>query len=1220
MLGQRFFQRGNKTLQPVQGSLMMPQQYVAAPQQPMMVMQPGQVMQQPVQMPMQMVPAGYQQAVPMQPAPAVQQPTMQQPTPGDVDPNAVLNSSMDPTKREGLDILTHLSQRSSQAIFKAANQATQQKVPYIDTEHVLYGLLFDGQLFNFLKEARVDPITIQKEVESHFEPGNFAGQPQFSPRVKRVLELAYSTSRSINAAFVAPEHLLVGLIEEGEGIAALVLRKVGLDAQKLKTMLATQEQSKTMVGAKGQKESALADFTQDITAKAKEGKLDPVIGRSTEIERAIHILSRRTKNNPALIGEAGTGKTAIVEGLAQRIVSGSVPQDLAHKRILSLDLMALVAGASKRGEFEDRLKHIIKELQMSTGQIILFIDEMHNIIGAGGGEGTMDAGNILKPYLARGEIQVIGTDTIDEYRKYIEKDPALERRFQPVLVPEPSVEDAIAMIKGIRDKYEAFHKVKISDQAVEAAVKLSSRYIGDRFLPDKAVDLIDEAASLKRLPAISLPEEIKTLQTQLLHIQQEKADAEKANNKGKLVQAQKDLETANGHLTELVQKFEKQRGSTTNVVEEGEIEQIVSQWTNIPITRLTESESEKLLHLEDKIHQRLIDQQGAVNAVAEAVRRGRAGLKASKRPIGSFLFLGPTGTGKTELAKTLAEALFGSEDLMIRLDMTEYMEKHEVAKLIGAPPGYVGYEEGGQLTEAVRRKPYSVVLLDEVEKAHPDVFNILIQILEDGRLTDNKGHTISFKNTILICTSNLGSNLIQAEDLGDVTVQNIQAAGGADSRAASEAAAAKAKASGKAATANEKFAALTKKLMDELKKFFRPELLNRFDEIIVFKPISRADMVKITEIQLAGTQKLLQEQNLSIEVSDSAKKHLAEIGYDPVYGARPLRRLIQQQIENSISTLIIKQEVKEGDTVLVNFQNGQFVFSKKQQENANASGQANAKQTPQILSTAVAPASATQTASTAKGGPGTQNNKPAPLNGTAAHGVAMATAEALSQAGQPTPAQQKPDELGSPAPVQAEIDELAKTAQSSPSTETPTVQSPPEQPTSQPVTEPVPPSPASAPPDATKADDSQAQPVSTVGTSSVSNVIPAPTDDKPQAAPQEKPSEDLNSPAKPDITASSPTDTSPKAEEPLSTPPTTTGSQEPTMPSASESAIPTSVAASPDAAKPDDDKSKAFFENQKRFLDQMADGPKPQDDGTAKQPATGGADTITLDDAKPQTS
>lgn len=958
MIGQRFFSKGNKVLQPQVGQVMAPQpgQFAqpmptATPQgyvpvapavqgyaqaQPMMVQQ-GTM--QPIAQPMMVQPVVNQPSQAPQmanPAAAMPQPAESQVTVGD--------SSIDPSKRSGMDMLTHLSQRSSQGLMKAANKAGQLQLPYIDTEHLLYGLLFDGQFFTFLKDLGISAVTIQHSLETNFQNGNYQGQPQFSPRVKKVLELSYAFSQQVNANFINPEHLLLGLIEEGEGIAAQMLTANNVTSQMVRDAAVKDQQvqhDQAAVAEGGEKKPTLTDFTVDFTAKAKEGKLDPVVGRSNEIERTIHILSRRTKNNAALVGEAGTGKTAIVEGLAQRIAQGTVPPDLAHKRLLGLDLMSLVAGASKRGEFEERLKLIIKEVTAANGEIILFIDEMHNIIGTGGGgEGSMDAGNILKPYLARGEIQVIGTDTTAEYHRYIEKDPALERRFQTVTIPEPSQDEAIEMLHGLRNKYEAYHKVKISDEALEAAVKLSARYIGDRFLPDKAIDLIDEASASKRLPAISLPEEIKSMQTQVARIEHDRQEAVKSNNKAKQIQTQKDLEAVNAKMTDLAQRFNRMKGTQTNIVEPSDLEEIVARWTGIPIQKLTESESEKLLNMEERIHKRLIGQEGAVSAVTEAVRRGRSGLKAAKRPIGSFLFLGPTGTGKTELAKTLAETLFGSEDLMIRLDMTEYMEKHEVAKLIGAPPGYVGYEEGGQLTEAVRRKPYSVVLLDEVEKAHPDVFNILIQILEDGRLTDNKGRTVSFKNVVLICTSNLGSQIIANEDLTGVTVQNIQSLGGKKDAASSgkdvDNSAKIEKDSPKAQsgeTPNEKWVRVTATLMEELKKFFRPELLNRFDDMIVFRPISRDDMIKITDIQLANTMKLLQEQNISMEVSDAAKKHLSEIGYDPQYGARPLRRLISQQVENPVSLLMIKGEIKPSDTVLVNFQNGEFIFSRKPRDN-----------------------------------------------------------------------------------------------------------------------------------------------------------------------------------------------------------------------------------------------------------------------------------------------
>ena len=671
--------------------------------------------------------------------------------------------SIDTGKRAGMDVLTRLTQRSHTCLMTAVKKAKELQVQYIDTEHTLWGLLTDSGVYEIISELKVTPKEIQDFLEKNFKKGKFADRPQFSPRVKRVLELSLSAARALGYEFISPEHILLSLAQEGEGMAAQTLAKFGLTVEKL---------NKKITGkAKVEKEekkgkSPLEEFCVDLTQQAKEGKLDPVVERSSEIERAIHILARRTKNNPCLIGDAGVGKTAIVEGLAQKIVSGDVPEPLLNKRILQLDLMSLIAGAKHRGEFEQRLKNLIKEIKAASGAIILFIDELHNIVGAGAsGERVMDASNILKPSLARGELQTIGTDTIAEYRRYIEKDPALERRFQPIMVPEPTIEGAMNMLRAIRDKYEAFHKVSIPEEAIEAAVRLSSRYIGDRFLPDKAVDLIDEAGSAVRIPAISLPEEIKSLQDKLKKLEDEKKEAEKINDQVRLEQLDKKIKEKEEKLTELKEAYQLKKSTTTNVVTPELIAEIVSRWTNIPISKLTERESDKLLNLEEFMHKRIIDQEEAVAAIAEAVRRGRAGLTSQKRPIGSFIFMGPTGVGKTELAKVLAEILFGSQEMMVRLDMSEYMEKHEVAKLIGAPPGYVGYEEGGQLTEAVRRRPYSVVLLDEIEKAHPDVFNILIQLLDDGRLTDNKGRTVSFKNTIVICTSNIGTGLIQKQML-----------------------------------------------------------------------------------------------------------------------------------------------------------------------------------------------------------------------------------------------------------------------------------------------------------------------------------------------------------------------------------------------------------------------------------------------------------------------
>jgi len=680
-------------------------------------------------------------------------------------------------KKEELDLMTHLTQRSNRVFLSSQTKAKELKAQFIDSEHILHGLLADNEIYNLLVEVKVPPQTVEEELAKIYPTSSRqkiettlgASQigPELSPRVKRILDNSLVIARKLGFEFISPEHLLLALFEEGEGAGARILAKLNLPKEALnKKIIGKKEGLEGEQKEAAKKKNVLQEYTIDLTAKAGQGLLDPVVERSEVIERVIHILSRRTKNNPALVGEAGVGKTAVVEGLAQKIYSKQVPEPLLDKKILQLDLMSLLAGASHRGEFEERMKNLIEEVQASKGKVILFIDEFHNIVGAGSsGEGSLDASNFLKPALARGEVQLIGATTLTEYRKYVEKDPALERRFQPVLVPEPTVEQAVKMLKVIKDKYEAFHRVKIPDDVVEAAVKYSKRYVGDRFLPDKAVDLIDEAASAVRLPMISLPEEIRSLEERVTQLTQELKEGEKIGDKVKARILRSKIDDIQSQLKEKKDQYILKKGQTTTAVSEEIIKDIVSRWTGIPVSKITSTEVSRLANLENIMHERLINQEVAVTAVAQAVRRGRAGLKSQARPIGSFVFLGPTGVGKTELAKTLADILFGQEEAMIRFDMTEYMEKHEVAKLLGAPPGYVGYEEGGKLTEAVRRKPYSVVLFDEVEKAHPDIFNILLQILDDGRLTDNKGHTISFKNTVVICTSNIGTKVIQDEIL-----------------------------------------------------------------------------------------------------------------------------------------------------------------------------------------------------------------------------------------------------------------------------------------------------------------------------------------------------------------------------------------------------------------------------------------------------------------------
>jgi len=824
-----------------------------------------------------------------------------------------------------LDLMTHLTQRSNRVMMAAQTKAKELKADLVDSEHLLYALTTDSEIYNLLIEVKIQPQLVTDELNKIYKRGTVDKVVQFSPRIKKILNDALVVARKLGFEFIAPEHLLLSLFEEGEGVGARVLVKLGLNKEELNKKIVGKKEGLSEEEKKAQsKKKALEQFTIDLTAKASQGLLDPVVERSAVIERVIHILSRRTKNNPSLVGEAGVGKTAIVEGLAEKIVAKEVPEPLLNKKILQLDLMSMLAGASHRGEFEERMKDLIEEVKASQGQIILFIDEIHNIVGAGSsGEGSLDASNFLKPALARGEIQVIGATTLTEYRKYVEKDPALERRFQPVLVVEPTEEQGIKMLKSIKDKYEAFHRVKIPDDAVEAAVILSKRYVGDRFLPDKAVDLIDEAAAAVRLPLISLPEEIKSLETRVAQLNQELKESEKKADKVKSRILRSKIEEISSGLKEKKEEFNLKKSQSTGAVTVNIIKDIVARWTGIPVAKISSSETEKLAHLEDIIHKRLIDQEGAVASVSQAVRRGRAGLKSAARPIGSFVFLGPTGVGKTELAKSLADILFGSEELMIRFDMTEYMEKHEVAKLLGAPPGYVGYEEGGKLTEAVRRKPYSVVLFDEVEKAHPDIFNILLQILDDGRLTDNKGHVVSFKNTVVICTSNLGTKLIQEELMKGQAKNSVPAKNKSG----------KTKINGpaqKSKVEDEKdkndFKTIKEKVMVELSKFFKPELINRFDEVIVFEPLRFQDMVKIVRLQLKGIIKLIEEQDMGFAYTDDVTQEIVKEGFDPLYGARPLRRAIQKLIENPISNLIIEGKAKPGDLIRTRVDRDELIF------------------------------------------------------------------------------------------------------------------------------------------------------------------------------------------------------------------------------------------------------------------------------------------------------
>ena len=788
---------------------------------------------------------------------------------------------------------------------------------YVGTEHVLIGLtkVKNGVAAKALEELGLVTEDIFEAVEEHVGRGNKkATSIYMTPRVKHVLELAIQVANHMNHNYVGTEHILLGLLSDGSGVAVAILRAMNIRSndvvEAIRSILGSNKGSNNG-GQEGINSNndlgELSDFATDLNESAKQGKIDPVIGRDTEIQRVIQILSRRTKNNPVLIGEPGVGKTAIAEGLAQRIVTGNVPEILRNKRIISLSIGSMLAGAKYRGEFEERLKKAIDEVQQHDDMII-FIDEIHTLVGAGATEGAMDAANILKPALARGEFQVIGATTLDEYKKHIEKDAALERRFQPVQVGEPNEEDALEILKGLRDRYEAFHKAKITDEALTAAVSLSSRYITDRFLPDKAIDVVDEAASKVRMKVFSAAPDVKALEDRLNTVKKEKEAAVTSQDFEKAAKLRDEEQSL---LKEIGDKksIAKEKSDQKLIVTEEDIAAVVAQWTGIPVAKIAEEESATLLHLEEELHKRVVGQDEAVTAVAKAVRRARAGLKDPKRPIGSFLFLGPTGVGKTELARALASSLFGDESAMIRLDMSEYMEKHTVSRLVGAPPGYVGYEEGGQLTDAVRRKPYSVILLDEVEKVHVDFFNILLQVLDDGRLTDSQGRTVDFRNTVIIMTSNLGAKALHknSPELGFLAAKKSDF--NVDENKEIE------------------FKEAKKSVMDAVKRHFRPEFLNRIDEMIVFHPLTGEDLKEIVTILMSDVTKRLGERDLQLEITPEAMKLLVKEGSDFTMGARPLKRAIQRLIEDPVSDLILKGDAKEGKIIKADAKDNDLVVS-----------------------------------------------------------------------------------------------------------------------------------------------------------------------------------------------------------------------------------------------------------------------------------------------------
>ena len=819
----------------------------------------------------------------------------------------------------------------------AQEEARRMGHNYVGTEHILLGTVKEeSSVSSLLEKLGVTYERVCDEIEELVGMGDFKFSEAFgyTPRTKRVLEMSREEAAKLQQNYVGVEHILLALLLEREGVANRILRDIGVDTQQLyqRMMAATTEALKRRGQQPGDasqegsssgsanpsagQESAptLMQYGRDLTAAARAGELDPVIGRSEEIERIIQILSRRTKNNPVLIGEPGVGKSAVAEGLAQKIAESNVPELLRGKRIVSLDLAGMLAGAKYRGEFEERMKNVMDELKRDRS-IILFIDELHTLIGAGAAEGAIDAANILKPALARGEIQCIGATTIDEYRKHIEKDAALERRFQPVQVGEPSKEEAVAILKGLRDRYEAHHKVRITDEAIEAAVQLSDRYITDRYLPDKAIDLIDEAASRVRIRSYTTPPDMKELEAKIQQLNKEKEEAIAHQNFERAAQIRDEERAIRADMEAQRKAWEDRRSTAQRQVGAEEVAQIVASWTHIPVTQLTQDESDRLLHLEETLHQRVVGQDEAVSAVSRAIRRARAGLKDVHRPIGSFLFLGPTGVGKTELCKALAEAMFGDESALVRIDMSEYMEKFSVSRMIGSPPGYVGHDEGGQLTEAVRRKPYSVVLFDEIEKAHPDVFNILLQVLEDGRLTDSTGRTVDFRNTICVMTSNVGAADVE---------KNSRALGFSST--------------GKGEMSARSYERMKESMLEELKRTFRPEFLNRVDELIVFHPLDEENILRIAGLMVGSVAQRLKERGIALSWDDNVLQYLAKEGFDPTYGARPLRRAIQRMVEDDLSEEILSGRIKLGDTVRMGLAEDHLTFTPvPQQEAAPAS-------------------------------------------------------------------------------------------------------------------------------------------------------------------------------------------------------------------------------------------------------------------------------------------